>query len=83
MIEIGTIQTYNNTDILMKSIIVMAVSCLTFFTFGYGFSVEANGGLVGQRHFFGRYYDYDDYAKWLYHFSLCVTMAHISTGSIS
>jgi ammonia channel protein AmtB len=67
----------------MKSIIVMAVCSLTFFIFGYGFATDANGGLMGQDHFAGNNYDYDDYARWLYYYSLCVTMAQIATGSIA
>jgi len=83
MVEMGTIKTVDNTDLFNKNIIVMAVSALTFFFFGYGFSTEARGGLLGQSHFAGANYEYNDYAKWLYYFSLCVTMAQIATGSIA
>lgn len=83
MMEFGTIKTTNNTDLLLKNIIVMAVSSLTFFLVGYGFAKDAKGGLLGQNHFAGNNYDYDDYASWLYYFSLCVTMAQIATGSIA
>ena len=83
MIEIGTIKISNNTDLLLKNIIVMAISSLTFFTFGYGFATQAEGGLFGQLHFGGYEYEYTDYARWLYYYSLCVTMAQIATGSIA
>ena len=83
MVEIGTIKRTNNTDLFLKSIIVMAVSSLTFFLFGYGLATDAEGGLLGQTHFAGLSYQYHDYAKWLYYYSLCVTMAQIATGSIA
>ena len=83
MVEIGTMKRTNNADLFLKSIIVMAVSSITFFMFGYGFSTEAKGGLLGQTHFAGLSYEYEDYAKWLYYYSLCVTMAQIATGSIA
>lgn len=75
MMEFGTIQTTHNTDLFSKNIIVMAVSALTFFVVGYGFAKDASGGILGQSHFAGSNFDYDDYARWLYYFSLCVTMA--------
>ena len=47
MIEIGTIKMVNNTNLLLKNIIVMAISSLTFFGFGYGFATQAEGGVLG------------------------------------
>ena len=83
MVEIGTIKMTNNNDLLLKNIIVMAISTLTFFTVGYGFATQADGGLFGQVHFAGNGFEYSDYARWLYYYSLCVTMAQIATGSIA
>jgi ammonia channel protein AmtB len=52
MVEYGTIKTLNSTDLLLKNVLVMSVSALTFFCVGYGFSAHADGGLYGQEHFF-------------------------------
>ena len=41
MIETGTIKTKNSTNYLLKNLLVMAVSALTFFCFGYGFANNA------------------------------------------
>ena len=41
MIETGTIKTKNSTNYLLKNLLVMAVSSLTFFCFGYGFANNA------------------------------------------
>ena len=83
MVETGTVKTYNNQDLLMKNLIVMAVSALSFFMLGYGFASQAEGGLMGQENFVGVNYEFSDYSRWLYYYSLCVTMASIATGSIA
>jgi len=83
MVETGSIKVTNCTDFLLKNFIVMAVSSLTFFLVGYGFARNAEGGLMGQNNFVGLGYEYQDFAKWLYYYSLCVTMASIATGSIA
>ena len=50
---------------------------------GYGLSVDANGGILGQDHFMGNNYEYSDYSTFIYYLSLCVMMAAIATGSIA
>ena len=83
MVETGSIRVTNNTDVLIKNIMVMSVSSITFFVFGYGLATDIEGGILGQKHFIGQNYEFHDYAKWLYYYSLCVTMASIATGSIA
>lgn len=75
MVEMGSIKSTNNTDIQLKSMIVISISSTTFFIFGYGFATKANGGLMGQLNFGGNLLDKSDYAVYLYYYSLCVTMA--------
>ena len=53
MKETGSIKMKKNTVILLKTILVIAVSSLTFFVVGFGFSNKANGGLLGQDKFMG------------------------------
>ena len=38
---------------------------------------------MGQVNFFGIHYEYSDYTKWIYYYTLCVMQATISTGSIA
>ena len=47
MKETGSIKMKYNSVILLKSILVIATSSLTFFIVGFGFSVKADGGLLG------------------------------------
>jgi ammonia channel protein AmtB len=47
MKETGTIKMKNNSVILLKTILVISVSSLTFFIGGFGLSMEAMGGLFG------------------------------------
>jgi ammonium transporter, Amt family len=47
MKETGSIKMKRNSVILLKTILVIAVSSLTFFTVGFGFSVNAKGGILG------------------------------------
>ena len=82
MKETGTIKMKNNSVILLKTILVISVSSITFFLFGFGFALEAKGGIVGQDHFIGVNYIYADYTKFIFYFALCVKMSVIATGSI-
>jgi ammonia channel protein AmtB len=47
MRETGTIKMDRNSTILLKTILVIGVSSLTFFIVGFGFSIKASGGLMG------------------------------------
>ena len=73
----------NNSVILLKTILVISVSSMTFFVVGFGLGTESSGGILGQDHFFGTNYCSEDYTKFIYFFSLCVKMSVIATGSIS
>ena len=75
MKETGSIKMNHNSLILLKTILVIAVSSLTFFCVGFGFSIKAKGGIIGQANFVGRGYDYQDYSRFIYYLSLCVVMA--------
>ena len=82
MKETGTIKMKNNSVILLKTILVISVSSITFFCVGFGFAMEARGGVVGQEHFMGLNYVYADYTKFIFYLALCVKMSVIATGSI-
>jgi len=47
MKETGTIKMKNNSVILLKTILVISISSLTFFVGGFGLAMEAGGGLLG------------------------------------
>ena len=59
------------------------MSSLTFFVVGFGFSIKANGGVLGEDNFVGMNYTYSDYTRFIYYLSLCVMMATIATCSIA
>ena len=82
MKETGTIKMKNNSVILLKTILVISVSSLTFFVGGFGLAMEAGGGLMGQKLFFGLNYQYSDYTKFIYFLSLCIKTSVIASGSI-
>jgi Amt family ammonium transporter len=63
--------------------LVVAVSSLTFFAVGFGFSIDAKGGIIGEDNFVGLNYNYNDYTRFIYYLSLCVVMAQIATCSIA
>ena len=58
MKETGSIRMKNNSVILLKTILVIAMSSLTFFIVGFGLCINASGGLMGQENFIGRNYNY-------------------------
>ena len=82
MKETGTIKMKNNSVILLKTILVISVSSLTFFVVGFGLATEAGGGLLGQKYFFGFNYTQDEYTKFIFYLSLCIKNSVIATGSI-
>ena len=47
MKETGSIKMKNNSVILLKTNLVIAVSSLTFFIVGFGLCTDAEGGLMG------------------------------------
>ena len=53
MKETGTIKMLSNSVILLKTILVVSVSSLTFFFVGCGLSSYVKGGIVGTSHFIG------------------------------
>lgn len=53
MKETGSIKMRHNSVILLKTILVIAMSSLTFFVVGFGFCINAKGGLMGQDNFIG------------------------------
>ena len=75
MKESGSIKMKHNSVILLKTNLVIAVSSLTFFIVGFGFSLKAEGGLMGQTNFIGINYTYSDYTMFIFYLSLCVMMA--------
>ena len=83
MKETGTIKMENNNIVLIKTILVVSVSCLSFFLIGFGFSINAGGGLFGTSNFFGMEYDFEEYLLFIFYFGLCVKMSVIATGSIA
>lgn len=83
MKETGSIKMRFNSVILLKTILVVAISSLTFFVVGFGFSIKAQGGILGQDNFIGINFDYEDYTRFIYYLSLCVMMATIATCSIA
>jgi len=83
MKETGTIKMRHNSVILLKTILVIAMSSLTFFVVGFGLSGNAQGGLMGQNNFIGMNYTYQDISNFIYYLSLCVFMAQIATCSIA
>jgi len=71
MKETGTIKMQNNNVVLLKTTLVISTSSLGFFFVGYGFSQEAEGGILGESHFAGGSYVFEDYIKFIYYLSLC------------
>mgnify|MGYP002631036062 FL=1 len=83
MRETGSIRMIRNSAVLLKTILVICTSSLTFFCIGFGFSTEAGGGILGEERFMGYNYQFSDYSKFVYYLSLSVMMAAIATGAIA
>ena len=83
MKETGVTNLNHTTALLVKTILVVSVSTISFFVIGFGLSVDAKGGLLGDRLFFGFNYDYDSYTKFVFYLSLCVMMSVVATGGIA
>lgn len=66
MRETGSIKMHNNSTVLLKTILVISVSSLSFFAIGYGFGCDANGGLFGQEKFAAQGFNSNDYCRFIY-----------------
>ena len=82
MRETGSIKMKNNSVILLKTILVISISSITFFIVGFGLGMDAGGGLLGQKQYVGINFTNQDYTLFIYYFALCVKMSVIATGSI-
>ena len=83
MVEIGSIRTQNGSDHFLKNMLVVAISSAIYFFVGFGFSMEAHGGIIGQEYFLGLDFNIHEYPKFLFYYSLCIMMASIATGPIA
>jgi Amt family ammonium transporter len=53
MVEIGSVYTTNKSQLFLKNILVVAISSIVFFCVGFGFSIDAKGGIIGDQKFVG------------------------------
>ena len=58
MRETGSIRMIRNSAVMLKTILVICTSSLTFFCIGFGFSTGAGGGILGQDKFMGLHYQF-------------------------
>lgn len=82
MKEIGSIKIKRNNTIMLKTVLVVAISSFTFFFVGYGICNSADGGLMGQNNFVGQNMTSEDWLKFVFDLSLCIMMASIATGAL-
>jgi Amt family ammonium transporter len=70
-------------NIISKNFFDICISSIAFYICGYGFSTEANGGLVGRGKLFAAKFDSAKYLDWFYKYSLCSASATIVSGSLA
>ena len=83
MKETGLTNKNATQALILKTVLVISVSALSFFTLGFGLSENARGGILGDKMFVGMSYGYQDYTKFVFYLSLCVMMSVVATGSIA
>jgi len=83
MLECGIVREKNSSNILLKNLLDTCVGALAFYAIGYGFSVEADGGIIGTKYFFATGFDSIRFLEWSFYFTYCSTCATIVSGSLA
>ena len=47
MLESGSVREKNSSNILLKNVLDACVGAMAFYSLGYSFSVDLNGGIIG------------------------------------
>jgi Amt family ammonium transporter len=71
LLEAGSVRPKNTNTILFKNLLDTCIGAITFYVIGYGFAEDANGGMIGTRHFAGHHFTARDQTRWLLWYSYC------------
>ena len=67
----------------MKNVLDTCVGSIAFYSIGYSFSVNLNGGIIGTSNFFGTGFENHQYTDWIFLFSYCSAATTIVSGSLA
>lgn len=91
MLEVGCVSKKNINNIIIKGVLDIAVSAISFWAFGYAFAYGGSGDFIGgKEYFFGKCLDgscagdyQDTYHGWFFQFAFAATAATIVSGSVA
>ena len=83
MLEAGSVRSKNSSNILLKNVLDACVGAFAFYSIGYSFSVELNGGILGTSNFFASNFTSEKYLEWIFLFTYCTTSTTIVSGSLA
>lgn len=66
----------------MEGDYILAVACLSYWSFGYAFAHGEGGGFIGGTGFFGTFPP-EETSKWFFHMVFAATAATIVSGGVA
>jgi Amt family ammonium transporter len=83
LLEVGVSRKKHSRNVLLKNIIDTLVCIFGFWFIGYGLSINAQGGIMGNIFEFNQENENDYYIRWLIAFSFCNTSSTIVSGCVA
>lgn len=91
MLEVGCVSAKNINNIILKGVLDITISAMTFWAFGYALAYGGDNGefIGGDEYFFGKCLDgscagYDStYHGWFFQFAFAATAATIVSGAVA
>ncbi len=66
MLETGVVRKKNRNNILLKNLLDTCIGALAFYSMGFAFANQANGGIIGTNHFFASNMEDHMFLKWIF-----------------
>lgn len=90
MLEVGTVNKKNTSNILLKNVLDASVGSIVWFFTGYGIAIgdaSDSNGFIGGSHFFLNLSDFKgdgySYGLWLFQWAFAATTATIVSGAVA
>ncbi|KAL0271894.1 UNVERIFIED_CONTAM: hypothetical protein PYX00_005058 [Menopon gallinae] len=82
-LEAGSIRTKNVTNIIMKNMLDIFISCLAYWMVGYAFAYGRGNPFIGLTYWAGAGIPKNKYSHWFFQFVFAATAATIVSGAVA
>ncbi|XP_023714903.1 putative ammonium transporter 1 isoform X4 [Cryptotermes secundus] len=82
-LEAGAVRSKNTTNIMMKNLMDICFSCVSYWLVGYALAYGRGDTLLGYTYFAGRELPSEKLAHWFFQFGFAATAATIVSGAVA